>query len=355
MLVSETQHVAYATFTIDPDFHDRELWDSYVQSHIFSSNYHKYGWRDVIERSFKHQCYYFAAKDIAGDIVGVLPLVFMKSGLFGRFLISLPFFNFGGLLCDRPEIGDALLAETANLQDELGSEYTELRHIEQWAGEMQTKQRKVTMELDLAKDEETQWKGFNAKLRNQVRKAEKSGLVASVGGKELLIDFYTVFVRNMRDLGTPVYPEKFFSEVMEAFPDHTRIIAVYLEGKPVAAGLITWFRDTVEIPWASSIRDYNRLCPNNLLYWTALQYALSHGYKRFDFGRSTPGEGTYKFKEQWGAKPIQLNWQYILPEGAAMPQLNTKNPKYEMAIKLWQKLPLAVTRMLGPHIVKNIP
>jgi FemAB-related protein (PEP-CTERM system-associated) len=211
------------------------------------------------------------------------------------------------------------------------------------------------MILELAKDAETQWHGFNAKLRNQIRKAEKSGLTAIVGGKELLTDFYAVFVRNMRDLGTPVYAEKFFSEVLNFFCDHTRIIVVHLAGEPVAAGLIAWFRDTVEIPWASSIRDYNQFCPNNLLYWTALQYALAHGFARFDFGRSTPGEGTYRFKEQWGAKPIQLNWQYLLPEGASLPELNTKNPKFEMAIRIWQKLPLNLTRLLGPHIVGNIP
>ncbi len=198
-------------------------------------------------------------------------------------------------------------------------------------------------------------KAFNAKLRNQVRKAVKSGLSVAVGGRELLTDFYTVFVRNMRDLGTPVYAEKFFAEVLRVFPSDARIIAVYLEGRPVAAGLIIWFRETVEIPWASSIRDYNQFCPNNLLYWMALQYAVIHGFKRFDFGRSTSGEGTYRFKEQWGAKPVQLNWQYLLSEGREMPELNTRNPKFEMAISVWKKLPLTVTRALGPHIVKNLP
>jgi serine/alanine adding enzyme len=343
------------SFIIERDCSDRESWDAYVQANPSSSTYHRYGWRDVIEKSFNHRCFYLAARDHTGVIAGVLPLVFMQSRLFGRFLISLPFFNFGGVICDRQEIGDVLLAEAANLQKELGAEYTELRHIEKWPGGLPTKQRKVAMILDLAKDAETQWKCFNAKLRNQVRKAEKSGLEASIGGKEFVADFYTVFVRNMRDLGTPVYAKKFFTEVLRAFPDHSRIIAVHLDKKPVAAGLITWFHDTVEIPWASSIRDFNALCPNNLLYWTALQFALEKGFERFDFGRSTPGEGTYKFKAQWGAKPIQLHWQYLLPVGVSMPELNTKNPKYEMAIKMWQRLPLPVTRILGPVIVKNIP
>ena len=349
------QSTGQSSLFIANDCTDRTLWDAYVTNHPTASNYHRYAWREVIENSFGHTCHYLAAKEKAGDIVGVLPLVYMQSMLFGRFLVSLPFFNYGGLLCDNQEIGNVLLSEAAALRGTLGAAHVELRHTEPWPGELPTKQAKVSMLLDLGCDSELLWKGFNAKLRNQVRKAEKSGCTTAVGSLELLADYYTVFVRNMRDLGTPVYGEKFFSEILRVFPEDSRIIAVYLEGKPVAAGLVVRFRDTIEIPWASSIRDYNTLCPNNLLYWTALQHAITIDCSRFDFGRSTPGEGTYKFKEQWGAKPIQLNWQYLLPEGASLPALNNKNPKFEMAIRMWQKLPLPITTLLGPHIVKNIP
>lgn len=343
------------SFSAERNCSDRDLWDAYVHSNPVASNYHRYGWRDVIENSFGHPCHYLAARDSGGGVVGILPLVFMQSRLFGRFLVSQPFFNYGGLLCDNLEIGNALLTEAGVLRKELGAEHVELRHTDPWPGDLPTKRHKVCMALELAGDAEAQWQGFNAKLRNQIRKAEKSGLTAATGGKELLSDFYTVFVRNMRDLGTPVYAQQFFAEVLSAFPGDSRIIAVYLEEKPVAAGLIVRFRETLEIPWASSIRDYNPLCPNNLLYWTALQYALESDCKRFDFGRSTPGEGTYRFKEQWGARPLQLNWQYLLPDGVALPELNNKNPKFEIAIRIWQKLPLSVTRVLGPHIVRNIP
>lgn len=344
-----------AGYRLVRDCTDRHAWDEYVHSSDLATNYHRYGWRNVVENSFGHPCHYLAARDNSDALVGILPLVYMQSRLFGKFLVSLPFFNYGGLLCNDREIGEALLAEAELLRQELGAEHVELRHSEPWQGDLPAKQHKVCMKLELASTAEAQWQAFNAKLRNQIRKAEKSGCTAVVGGQELLADFYTVFVRNMRDLGTPVYSQKLFAEVLNAFPDHTRIIAVYLEGKPVAAALITWFRKTVEIPWASSIRDFNPLCPNNLLYWTALQHTLEIGCSCFDFGRSTPGEGTYKFKEQWGAKPFQLNWQYLLPQGIALPELNNKNPKYEMAIRLWQKLPLPVTRIMGPHIVKNIP
>lgn len=341
--------------TVAADCTDRLGWDAFVATHPAASNYHRYGWREVIEKSFGHRCRYLIARRNDDAIDGILPLVLMQSRMFGRFLISLPFFNYGGLLCQRQATGDALLAAAVGVRQECGAEYIELRHTAPWSGGLPAKCRKVAMLLDLPQDAEKAWQGFNAKLRNQIRKAEKSGLTATVGGMELVPDFYTVFARNMRDLGTPVYGPEFFTAVMTVFPEHSRIVGVHLKGKPVAAGLISWFRDTMEIPWASSIRAYNPLCPNNLLYWTALQFAISRGCRRFDFGRSTPGEGTYNFKKQWGAKPMQLHWQYLLPEGTAMPELNTKNPRYELAIKFWRKLPLPLTRLLGPQIVKNIP
>jgi FemAB-related protein (PEP-CTERM system-associated) len=355
MSVDDTKHIASNSFSIELDCSDRDTWDTYVHGNLSSSNYHRYGWRDVIEKSFNHTCYYLAARNDNKCIAGILPLVFMQSRIFGRFLVSLPFFNYGGVLCDHQEIGGALLAAASKLQKKLGAEYAELRQTDPLSGDLPTKKQKVCMILELASDAETQWKRFNAKLRNQIRKADKSGLSVFVGGKELLVGFYDIFSRNMRDLGTPVYAEKFFANVLATFPNDTRIISVYKGEKPIAAGLISYFKNTVEIPWASSIREFNSLCPNNLLYWTALQFAIQNGFQQFDFGRSTPNEGTYRFKEQWGARPTQLHWQYLLCENETLPELNTKNPKYQQAISIWRRMPVFLTKLIGPSIVKNIP
>jgi serine/alanine adding enzyme len=159
----------------------------------------------------------------------------------------------------------------------------------------------------------------------------------------------------MRDLGTPVYAKNFFHNILEAFPESTRIFAVYHNTKVIAAGIGFWFRKTLEIPWASSINDYNILCPNNMLYWEAIQFAIRNGFNKFDFGRSTPNEGTYSFKRQWGAQPVQLYWQYLMDGQNSIPDLNPSNPRYQTAVRIWQRLPLPVTRVLGPMIVRNIP
>jgi len=199
------------------------------------------------------------------------------------------------------------------------------------------------------------WDKIDRKVRNQIRKAEKSQLVGHRGGAELIPEFYSVFARNMRDLGTPVYARQFFEQVLRAFPDRARIVVVRLKDKPVAAALTYRTNTTVEVPWASSIREFNSLCPNHLLYWTVIQAAVAEGCEALDFGRSTPNEGTYKFKEQWGASPVQLHWEYCLPEGAPLPDQSPKNPKFRFAIAAWKNCPLWLANAIGPRIVKLLP
>ena len=213
------------------------------------------------------------------------------------------------------------------------------------------KQHKVAMLLRLVP---TVWDGLDRKVRNQVRKAQKSGLTVDVGGIDLVADFYTVFTRNMRDLGTPVYGRRLFEEVLRTFPERTALHVVRLEGRPIAAGLTYRTHGTVEVPWASSVRDYNHLCPNHLLYWSVIERALQQGCDTLDFGRSTPGEGTFKFKEQWGAQPVALHWEYELLDGAAVPNVSPSNPKYRLMIETWKRLPVPVATILGPRIVRCI-
>jgi len=330
-------------------------WDAFIESHGNSTNYHRYGWRKVIEKSFGHKTYYLIARNPGNEICGVLPLVHMKSLLFGNFMVSLPFFNYGGLLCSEIDAVEGLLDRSRCLLKDVSADHAEFRHCRTWEEYLPTKRHKVTMILDLEQDEDAQWKKLDAKVRNQVRKAEKSGLTAASGHLELLDGFYEIFSRNMRDPGTPVYGKNFFRNVLATFPDSTRIISINLNGSPIASGMLTWFKGTLEVPWASSLRDCREYCPNNLLYWEAIKFAIRNGSSKFDFGRSTPEEGTYRFKKQWGAEPVPLYWQYLLKPDAEMPELNTKNPRYELAIRIWQKLPVGITKLMGPHIVRNIP
>lgn len=329
-------------------------WDAFVAATPGASGYHGHAWRGVLEKSFGHRSYYLAARE-NGAVSGVLPLVHMKSLLFGNFLVSLPFVTYGGLLSRSETARQALLEAAEALRGRLGARHVELRHADESAPSLPAKRHKVAMVLVLGGSEDDMWAGVGVKVRNQVRKAQKEGLAAQWGGSELLDDFYTVFVRNMRDLGTPVYSRDFFANVLAGLPDNTRIVVVRFQGQAVAGGLVYHHGQTLEIPWASSIRDFNSLCPNNLMYWECIRYGIALGLVRFDLGRSTPGAGTFRFKEQWGAKPEPLAWHYLLPKGGTLPDLTNQNPKYSLAIDMWRRLPLPVTRLIGPSIVRCIP
>jgi len=334
---------------------DKSLWDSYVLNHPESTFYHMLGWKDVIEQTFGHKTFYLMAKSDQGKTIGILPLVLMKSSLFGSFMVSLPFFNYGGILADNKGIEKALLSEAIILGKKEKIEYIELRHLSNKDLKLKMKTSKVSMLLNLPNDSNLLFKSFKSKLRSQIRKPEKEGLLPVIGGMELLDSFYNVFSSNMRDLGTPVYDKKFFSNTLNGFHNSTKICTVYLRNKPVASGILVNFKDRLEMPWASSLRKYNHLCPNMMLYWNALKYSTENGFKQFDFGRSTLDEGTYKFKKQWGANPVQLYWHYWLSNGGTLPEINPHNSKYKSAIKIWQHLPLCITNTIGPKIVRNIP
>jgi len=335
---------------------DREQWDRYVFQTDSATCYHASGWKHIIENSFGHRTYYLLAESGQNKIEGILPLVQLKSMLFGNFMVSLPYVNYGGICADSPEIGERLFTAAVALAGKKQAGHMELRHQTDLGRGLPVKTNKVSMVLALRPDPGELWDSFSSKVRNQIRRPLQEKMYANLGAEEELDGFYEVFSRNMRDLGTPVYAKSFFRNILRTFPGKTKICTVFTAGGlPVAAGFLIGFKKRLEIPWASSVRTYNRHSPNMLLYWSALKYGCEEGYGTFDFGRSTRGEGTYKFKEQWGAKPIQLYWHYWMKNGGALPELNPKNPKYRMAITVWKRLPLALTKFIGPSVVRNLP
>jgi len=335
--------------------HDEAMWDHFVLGHPQASGYHTLAWRGVISKVFGHRTYYLMAKDEGGTVQGVLPLVLTKSPMFGCFLTSMAFLNYGGVLADRADARLALLAASAETAKDVGAAYIELRQTESIETNWLVRSRKVSMRLALPPEYETLLKAYPSKLRSQIRRAQKEGMDVRIGGEELLEDYYRVFARCMRDLGTPVYAKRFFQSIVETFPKEVRLCVVSLKRMPLASGLLYGFRSTLEIPWAASDKRFSRLAPNMLLYSAVLEFACREGFKEFDFGRSSVDSGSYRFKQQWGAHPRQLYWYYWLAGGQSIPELNPDNPKFKAAISVWQHLPLPVTNLIGPHIVKYLP
>jgi len=369
-------------------------WDNYVRNHPRGTVYHLAGWQNVIEKTYGHGTYYLMAMkdnpelmacndkkekiyelsatrhELNGNyVVGILPLVHIKHFIFGNSLISIPFFDYGGILADDENTEKALLSHATKLGQELKVSRIELRQIEPlaWIGEMNwlnpgdpgnsknpsnpmsplaypANSHRVRMLLPIPEDPEILMKSFKSKLRSQTKKPIKEGCWAAIGHLELLDVFYEVFSTNMRDLGSPVHSMSLIKNVLNEFPDEARICVVFKGKQALAASVVIGFRDTLANPWASSLRKFSRLSPNMLLYWTMLEHACKNGYQYFDFGRSSPSEGTYRFKAQWGCKPIMLNWHYISLDGQPIYAKHSEKSKFEKAIKFWQKLPVPITK-----------
>jgi FemAB-related protein (PEP-CTERM system-associated) len=277
-----------------------------------------------------------------------------KSLLFGDFLVSLPFLNYGGILADSDAVGLAIMRKAIELAESLGVSHIELRESQERTG-LPSRTEKVSMQLKLPATTEELGKSLGSKMRSQIRRPLRENPKISVGSIELVDRFYRIFSRNMRDLGTPVYPKSMFVEIMRRFPDESNIVLIEISGRPAAAAFLLHFRDTTEVPWASTNREFNALSVNMLLYWELLNIAIGRGTKVFDFGRSTIHSGTYRFKKQWGAQPVQLCWNYWIKDGGVLPHINPDNPKYSLAISVWKRLPLPFSRLIGPLLVRNLP
>lgn len=331
-----------------------DAWNQYVESSSAASLYHRTEWKQLINNVFGHECYYFYASNNNKKITGILPLVRLKSRLFGDFMVSMPYFNIGGAVANSMSIEQNLMQAANKYAEKIGSNHIEYRDDISRPG-LAVRSEKVNMVLSLPDNKDNLWADFTAKLRSQIKRPMREKTLVRVGGEENLDDFYDVFSRNMRDLGTPVYNKSFFSKILQQFPEHSKIIIVHLNNRPVAAAFLLGYKDTLEIPWASTIKDVNHLSMNMLLYWEVLKFAIKNQYQYFDFGRSSKDSGTFRFKQQWGAKPKQMYWHYWLPENVELPRLNPDNPKFALAIRVWKKIPVIITKWLGPLIVKNLP
>jgi FemAB-related protein (PEP-CTERM system-associated) len=312
-------------------------------------------WMTVLEQGSKHVPYCLEACE-GTQTRGFLALAFVRSLLFGRFLVSLPYVNYGGVVADDAATARLLIDRARDLADRLDVRYLELRHVQPYDHPAlnQTRSDKVHMRLRLPTSSEALWEQLSTKVRNQVRKAQKNDLVAAWGGMELLPEFYAIFSHNMRDLGSPVFSADLFRAILKHFPERAEICLVRRQNRALAAALLLHGWGITEVPSASSLRQYNGTCANMLMYWLLLERAVERGQGAFDFGRSSQDSNTFRFKKQWGAEPVLAQWQYYVRRGNVA-QMRHDNPRYQRMISIWRRLPVPLTRWIGPTIVRGIP
>ncbi len=330
-------------------------WGAYVARGSAAPLSRHPGWLHVLRRGLGHTPYCLEASDVAG-VRGLLPLALVKSLIFGRFLVGLPYLNYGGVLADDDFIARRLIDRAVRLADELDVRYLELRHEQPVEHPTLTEQltSKVHMRLPLPDTPGKLWSRLSAKVRNLVRKGQKGGLTVQWGGADLLDAFCDVFSHNMRDLGTPSYGRKLFEEILRQFPLQTELCVVWAGSEAAAGALLLHGQGVTEVPSASALRRFNHTSANMLMYWHLLERTVLRRQGLFDFGRSTVDGNTYRFKKQWGATPFPATWQYHtrLGQGAEM---RPNHPRYQRMIRIWQRLPLGLTRLIGPAIVRGIP
>jgi len=337
---------------------DGTAWQRYVRRSPKASFYHALEWRDIIQGSFGHSSCYLMAQE-ADEVLGVLPLVEMRSALFGHFFVSLPFLNYGGILADTPEAECELAAAAVEIALKARASHIELRQSTPFSAPQEgwsLRQHKAALLLRLESGPKAMWDKLSSRLRGKVRKAEKHGAEFVVGGIELLDDFYSLYALNMRDLGTPVYCRAFFENVLSKCGQRAEVLLVRRKGPAAAAIAIREPDGTrIELPWICQDYKQSEFNSNEFLYWNAIEWACAQGATLLDLGRSSIGAGTYRFKMQWNPEAHELYWYYWTAPGVPLPQLNPDNPKYKLAVECWKKLPLGVANRIGPWIVRNIP
>jgi FemAB-related protein (PEP-CTERM system-associated) len=331
-------------------------WDRYAAAHPQGSAYHRSAAVCIGARAFGLPCWFLSARGVDGALCGVLPLVEQSSLLFGRYLSSVPFFTYGGVLASDPAAATALASQAAELGRQRRADHVELRHtLPMPELNLPTRTDKVSMILPLPATEEALAKQLGSKLRSQIRRAEREGPEIAWGGAELLDEFYAVHSRTMHELGTPEQSRHFFGVVWETLADAMSVLVIRLKGRAQAAAVLVSHGRCVEVPWAAATPEAKQASVNMRLYWELLRHCVDRGAESFDFGRSTVDSGTYRFKAQWGAQPLPLHWHYWLPGGGPLPKMNASNPKYARAAELWRRMPLWCANLIGPHLARKLP
>lgn len=331
----------------------RESWDRFVAAHPDATFFHRAGWQRVIERSFGHRTHFLYAA--SGDTIrGVLPLVHVKSLLFGNYLASTAFCVYGGPIADSEEALNALDEAAVRLGETLGVGHVEYRYRQrrELAGWAEKSELYATFRKPMHADPEKNMLEIPRKQRAMVRKGIKFELTSEIVGSPARL--YPVYAESVRNLGTPVFTRRYFDDLKQEFGDACEILMVTHQGRDIAGVLNFYFRDEVLPYYGGGTAAARQLAANDFMYWEVMRRACMRGIRVFDFGRSKRGTGAFDFKKNWGFTPEPLHYLYKLHKAADLPDLNPLNPKFRLFIETWKRLPLPIANAVGPHIVRSL-
>jgi FemAB-related protein (PEP-CTERM system-associated) len=348
---SDTQHAESPITVAELTPARRAAWDAFIEECPAATFFHRSGWQDVLERAFGHSTHYlYAERD--GAVCGVLPLAHVRSRLFGNALTSTPFCVYGGAAGSDEAAILALEDHAAGLADRLGVDFLELRNRTRQREGWPTKELYFTFRKTIDPDPEVNMAAIPRKQRAMVRKGIKAELVADIDdGVER---FFPVYARSVRDLGTPVFAKRYFALLKEVFGDACEVVSVRKGNEVISAVMNFYFRDEVLPYYGGGTPAARQLKGYDFMYWEVMRRACERGIRIFDYGRSKQGTGSFSFKKHWGFEPEPLPYQYHLVTSQAIPDVNPLNPKYQLFIKMWQRLPLGVANTVGPWLSRSL-
>jgi FemAB-related protein (PEP-CTERM system-associated) len=333
---------------------DHAGWDAFVEAHPHGSPFHLLAWKNAIESSFPYRPYYLLAEE-DGSPGAILPLFLVENPILGRVLLSSPFAVYGGVLARSDAALAAMKDHVSGLAAKLEVQYLELRNaFPEQSLDFKRNTHYVTFTQETAlTDPEQLLAALPKKTRNLVRKSLK--FPYSTRFSTDLSAFYDLMARNYRRLGTPIFPRRFFQALLENFGPRIDLREILLEGKVAAASLNFLFRSEMHTYYAASDQSRLHAAPNNYMYFDYLLWAARAGLRRFDFGRSKLDTGTFEFKRHWLTEMRELPYEVLLVKRTDLPNFSPKNPKFDLALKVWRRLPLPVTRILGPRLIGLFP
>lgn len=328
-------------------------WDAFVRATPGGSPFHLTAWKRAVEAAFGHRSHYLMAMD--GDRVqGVLPLFAVRGFTGGRALVSTPYAVYGGI-CAASDAARTALAEAATaLARELGARYVELRHRPGQELALPTKSLYVSFSRLITGSDEENLEQIPRKQRRMTRQGAKHGLRSEIG-LEHLDAFHDIYAASVHQLGSPVFPRRLFAAIAHEFGKECELLTVWKDDRMVAGVLTLYYEDQALPYYGGALREALPFAVNDFMYWQLMCHVAALGYRVFDFGRSREGTGPYNFKRHWGFEPQPLPYQYVLMDGASMPDMSPSNPKMRLAIETWKRLPLAVTKVLGPPLTRFLP
>ncbi|MCS7101002.1 MAG: FemAB family PEP-CTERM system-associated protein [Burkholderiaceae bacterium] len=332
---------------------DRARWEEFVTHCPQATFFHRIGWKDINESVLRHRTHYLLAER-AGEVVGVLPLVEVKSLLFGHALVSAPFAAHCGVAARDDEAAAVLRDAAVWTARGLGVAHLELRNRQaQQPDWPRVDDLYFSFRKPILPTVEANLLAIPRKQRAMVRKGIDRGLRSTIDGG---VDrFFALYADNVHRHGTPPLPKRYFAALQATFGADCEVLTVEAaDGTPVSSVLTFYFRDEVLSYFAGDVPQARDLAANDFKYWELLRRACERGYQVFDYGRSKRDTGPFAFKKNWGFEPTPLVYEYRLLKRDAVPQNNPANPKYRAFIAAWRRLPRPLVNAVGPWIVRAL-